>query len=107
MRLRYTLLREQAPPATLPAVYDRPPGEKVMTLDQQLLVIRRWVYCRCVPCRAPTAPCRCGKLQLKLAETKTDRQTYEIECRLFEGYVPRPLPPYQPPVRPKPPEEST
>jgi hypothetical protein len=51
-------------------------------VEEQLAVIRRWVYCRCTYARAPTAPCVCTEADIRRAERETPAQTRAWERRL-------------------------
>lgn len=55
-----------------------------MSLAQQLAVIDRWVYCRCVYSRRPTDPCRCTPAQLARAKKEDKLKTRQREEQLWE-----------------------
>ena len=46
-------------------------------------VIRRWVFCRCTYCRAPTAPCRCTEADIRRAERESTAVTKRWDERLW------------------------
>lgn len=55
-----------------------------MSLAEQLRVIRRWAYCRCVYSRAPTAPCVCTPAQIDRAEREDRFRTRDREDALWK-----------------------